>query len=49
MRVLYLFSTRKKNECKTAEDMKTQDREGTNISRKTDNNEKVTLTEKKVK
>ena len=29
--------------------MKTQDWEGTNISRKTDNNEKVTLIEKKVK
>ena len=29
--------------------MKTQDREGKNISRKTDNNEKVTLIEKKVK
>ena len=29
--------------------MKTQDREGTNISRTTDNNEKVTLIEKKVK
>ena len=30
------FQLGKKNECKTEEDMKTQDTEGTNISRKTE-------------